>query len=70
MVKNSKKSEVVLICPKLGYERKFSVEHAESLLSMKNNGGWVLPKNSEFEYIDGTIVRRHTKEDKGTKETF
>jgi len=64
MAKNSKRSEVVLVCPQWGYEREFSVEHAENLLSMRNNGGWELPKNSEFEYIDGTIVRRHTKEDK------
>ena len=70
MGKTSKNTAVILVCPQWGYERKFSVEHAENLISMRNNGGWELPKNSEYEYIDGSIIRRNKKQNKRTAETF
>lgn len=60
---NAKTTEVMLVCPKWGYEQTLSVEHAERLLAMENNGGWQLPENSPFVYSNGTIERRNKKED-------
>lgn len=60
---NAKTTEVMLVCPKWGYEQKLSIEHAERLLSMENNGGWVLPENTQFNYVDGSLVRGNKKED-------
>ena len=60
---NAKTTEVMLVCPKWGYEQTLSIEHAERLLSMENNGGWVLPENTQFNYVDGSLVRGNKKED-------
>lgn len=60
---NAKTTMVVLTCQSLG-EREFEITHAERLLGMPNNGGWVLPTDSEYEYKDGSISRKSTK---GTK---
>lgn len=60
----AKVTMVTLTCQSLG-SREFEVSHAERLLAMPNNGGWQLPKESEYEYKDGTISRRVKK---GTKQ--
>ena len=39
-------------------EADFAVQEAEELLAMPNNGGWVLPEDSEFVYENGIISRR------------
>lgn len=31
-------------------EEELTVEHAEKLLAMENNGGWQLPENSTYEF--------------------
>lgn len=36
---------------------EFEVGHAENILKMKDSG-WALPKDSEYEYKDGTITPR------------
>jgi hypothetical protein len=41
--------------------RDFEISHAERLLNMPNNGGWQLPKDSEYELKDGIISRRNKK---------
>ena len=41
-------------------DREFEVSHAERLLAMKNNGGWMLPKG-KYELKDGCIIIRKTK---------
>lgn len=33
-----------------GVSKEFSVQHAERLLARKNNGGWKLPEQSEFNW--------------------
>lgn len=44
-------TKVTLVVPQYGISREFGIQHAERLLDMgKNNGGWELPENSEFEY--------------------
>ena len=60
----AKVTMVTLTCQSLG-SREFEVNHAERLLAMPNNGGWQLPKESEYVYEDGTISRRSKK---GTKQ--
>jgi hypothetical protein len=49
---------ITLECPALG-RRDFEVSHAERLLAMPNNGGWQLPKDSPYDYQDGSISRRN-----------
>lgn len=46
----------------------FELSHAERLLNMRNNGGWKLPDNSEYEFKDNVISRRSKKADKRAKE--
>lgn len=58
---------VELECPKLG-KREFEITHAERLLAMPKNGGWALPKESDYELKDGVIIRRNKKGVKGTEE--
>ena len=60
----AKVTMVTLTCQSLG-SREFEVSHAERLLAMPNNGGWQLPKDSEYVYEDGNISRRVKK---GTKQ--
>jgi hypothetical protein len=64
---NAKTTKVALQCAALG-ERLFEISHAERLLSMRNNGGWELANNSEYEYKNGAINRRHTEKRKRAKE--
>lgn len=40
-----------------GTKREFEIDHAERILRMQKSG-WQLPKDSEFEFKDGTISRR------------
>lgn len=40
-----------------GVKREFEHTHAERLLRMPNNGGWELPKTSEYKFENGVIVR-------------
>lgn len=58
----SKVTMITLSCPSLE-DRQFEVSHAERLLAMPNNGGWHLPKDSQYEYKDGSITRRNSKKD-------
>lgn len=67
---NSKATKVVLECEKLGMKKEFDVDHAERLLLMKNNGGWQLPSDSNFEFDkeNGIRYRRNNQENSGAKE--
>ena len=59
----AKVTKVALATVNEGAIREFDIDHAERILRMKNNG-WQLPKNSEFELINGTINRRNQKKNK------
>lgn len=62
----AKTTKVSLVVPKLGIRRDFTLEHAERLLLMPNNGGWMLAKDSKFELTkDGLKYRANTEGDKG-----
>lgn len=41
--------------------RDFEFSHAERLLRMPRNGGWRLPKDSEFEFKNNALQRRGNK---------
>ena len=49
-------------------EEMFEISHAERLLRRKRNGGWRLPDDSKFEFIDNGIrCRRNKNEDSGAE---
>lgn len=61
---NAKKTKVTLCVPKNGIVEEFEVSHAERLLRMKNNGGWQLPKNSEYQFSkENGLTKRDKKQD-------
>lgn len=41
--------------------RDFEFEHAENLLRMPNNGGWKLPEDSKFEFVDYALRCKQDK---------
>lgn len=47
-----------------GVSQVFDIDHAERLLGMPHNGGWVIPEDSKFIYTNGIITRKN----KGTSE--
>lgn len=55
-----KNTTVILINAALGWSRDFAPDHAERLLSLRNNGGWELPKDSPYTYDkkNGLAVKR------------
>ncbi len=65
-----KATKVVLECEKLGLTKEFDVDHAERLLLMRNNGGWQLPSDSNFEFDkeNGIRYRRDNQKNSGAKE--
>ena len=56
---NAKITTVTLVAN--GVTQDFEMSHAERLLRMPNNGGWELPANSNYEFIDNGIRRRGNK---------
>lgn len=62
---------IVLENSKTGTTQEFEINHAERLLRMPNNGGWVLPVNSQyiFNVKNGIGIRQDKKEDTGKKES-
>ena len=59
----AKVTKVALATVNEGAIREFDIDHAERILRMKNSG-WQLPKDSEYEYKDGTINRRNQKKNR------
>lgn len=66
---NAKTTKVALQCDALGVTQDFEITHAERLLKMQNNGGWVLPKNSDYIFENGTINKRNKKADNRAKKS-
>lgn len=51
-----------------GVTQEFELSHAERLLRMPKNGGWKLPENSKYEYVNnGLQIKRDKKADSGRK---
>lgn len=45
---------------------QFELSHAERLLNWPNNGGWYLD-DKDYEFKNGSLVRRSEKSDNGKK---
>ena len=56
---NAKTTTVTLVANDVA--RDFELSHAERLLRMPNNGGWHLPDNSKYEFVDYALRRRADK---------
>jgi hypothetical protein len=56
---NAKTTTVTLMANDV--TREFEISHAERLLRMPNNGGWHLPENSKFEFVNNGLRRRQDK---------
>lgn len=63
---NAKTTKVRLVAGEMQGDFEFS--HAERILKMKNNGGWILPADSPFEFVgDGLRYRETAEGSKGKK---
>ena len=56
---NAKTTTVTLVANDVA--RDFELSHAERLLRLPNNGGWHLPEDSKFEFVDYALRRRQDK---------
>lgn len=61
----ARESMIELVVPDKNMKQSFSFSHAERLLKMKNNGGWVIPADSKYEFncTDNAIKLRTNKRD-------
>ena len=59
MARKKKEQTVLLVVPKYQKQQEFSVSHAERLLDMGPavNGGWELPKDSNYVYDEENGLR-------------
>lgn len=57
---------VKLVCDSLG-EREFEFGHADRLLSMRDNGGWHLPIDSDYQFVEGNGLERRQNKGKGKR---
>ena len=56
-----KTDRLVYVEQEAGERREsFSVEHAERILKMPNNGGWHLPEDSEFNFDKKNGITKRT----------
>lgn len=58
---SAKVTKVALECLPWGTTQSFEIAHAERILRMQNNGGWKLPGDSPFEFVDNGIRRKPNK---------
>ena len=56
---NAKSTTVTLVAN--GVTREFEISHAERLLNMPLNGGWHLPENSKYEFVNNGLRRCQDK---------
>lgn len=56
---NAKTTTVTLVAN--GVTREFEISHAERILRMRNNGGWTLPRESKFEFVNNGLRRCEDK---------
>ena len=59
MARKKKEQTVLLVVPKYQKQQEFGVQHAERLLDMGPalNGGWELPKDSNYVYDEENGLR-------------
>lgn len=58
-MRKKKEQTVTLVVHKHGIKQEFGVQHAERLLDMGQalNGGWELPKDSDYTYDEENGLR-------------
>lgn len=58
-MRKKKEQAVVLVVPKYNIRQTFGIQHAERLLDMGTaiNGGWELPKDSNYTYDEENGLR-------------
>lgn len=58
-MRKKKEQTVMLVVPKYGIKQEFGIQHAERLLDMGThlNGGWELPKDSNYIYDEENGLR-------------
>lgn len=66
MAKGPKKKTVTLVVPEYDIRQDFDIQHAERMLDMGKhlNGGWELPKDSDYYYDEENGIR--VKSDKAS----
>lgn len=64
---NAKTTTVLLVAGDM--QRGFEFSHAERLLRMRNNGGWKLPADSPFEFVENVLRNRDFKKGTSGKKT-
>jgi len=47
--------KITLFSESLDESRDFDASHASRLLSLDNGGGWSLPKNSPYTFVNGSF---------------
>lgn len=57
----AKQTTITLVVPEHDMTQEFEFSHAERLLGMNRNGGWQLPKDSKYEFKNGSLNRRENK---------
>jgi len=62
---NAKTTAVTLVAN--GVTEEFEFSHAERILRMPRNGGWHLPDDSKYEFVNNGLQRRGDKEKTGRK---
>lgn len=62
---------VTLHNSRLNVTEQFEINHAERMLRMPNNGGWHLPKDSEykFDFDNGIGYRKNNERNNGAEKT-
>lgn len=58
-MRKKKEQTVTLVVPKYNIKKDFGIQHAERLLDMGTviNGGWELPKDSNYTYDEENGLR-------------
>lgn len=62
---NAKTTAVTLVAN--GVTEEFEFSHAERILRMPRNGGWHLPDDSKYEFVNNGLQRRGDKEKSSRK---
>lgn len=65
-MRKKKEQTVTLVVPKYNMRQELDIQHAERLLDMGTaiNGGWELPKDSNYTYDGENGLRLRIKSDK------
>lgn len=65
-----KANTIELFCTADNHKEEFEVNHAERILRMPDNGGWVLPEDSQYKFDNdnGITIKRGSNDTQRTEE--